>query len=41
MRSDNYTKLLLTLLIVCVLAYLLSQVQIAAVVERAVSLVES
>jgi hypothetical protein len=34
MRGDNNTKLLLTLLVVCAIAYVLSHVWIVVAVER-------
>lgn len=41
MKSDNYIKLLVTLLVVCAIAYCLTQVRIATALERALALAES
>jgi Tfp pilus assembly protein PilX len=41
MKSDNYIKLLVALLVVCAIAYCLTQVRIATALERALSLADS
>ena len=41
MKSDNYMKLIVALLIMCAITYCLTQVRILTALERALSLAES